>query len=249
MKKTMGRIFNIQHFSVHDGQGIRSTIFLAGCPLRCRWCANPESWNFDNSYVREVSLEEVVEEIKRNIIFYRHSGGGITYSGGEPTYQKDFLKAMVDYFYKLGLDQAIETSGYFNFEELKETIEKLDFIFTDLKHMDPVKHKELTGKSNGLILDNLKKIGKLNIPIVIRIPLIEDINDHEDNLIKTAEFIKSHVPRAQIELLAYHQLGNYKYDKLGLSQYKYVFKTPSEKRMMESKRLLENLGVETVEFK
>lgn len=249
MKNIKGKIFNIQNFSVHDGQGIRSTIFLAGCPLRCRWCANPESWTFDNPYIKEVSLEEVVQEIKRNIIFFRHSGGGVTYSGGEPSFQKDFLKAMIDYFYELGLDQAIETSAYFAFDKLRPSLEKLDFIFLDIKHMDSSKHKELTGVDNKLILENIEKMGQLGIEILVRVPLIPGINDDKENLTKTADFVKKNLTASSIELLPYHKLGNYKYDKLGLGKYKHVYRSPSDNELAEARGIIEDLGVKTIEFK
>jgi len=249
VKDNTGFIMNIQNFSVNDGEGIRSTIFMAGCPLRCKWCSNPESWSFDNDYVREMTLDDVVEEIRKNMIFYRYSQGGITYSGGEPTFQSDFLRAMVDTFYDMGIHQTIETCGYFNWEQVEDIFKKLDFIFVDIKVMDGNKHKELTGLDNEIILKNIKRLGKLNVDLVVRIPLIKDINDSLENIKETASFVKDNIGNGKIEILPYHSLGAYKYDKLGLSKYKNIFKTPSKEEILNVKRTIESYGLEIVDFK
>lgn len=249
MKDNTGVIMNIQNFSVNDGEGIRSTIFMAGCPLRCKWCSNPESWSFGNDYVRELTLEDVLSEIRKNMIFYRYSNGGITYSGGEPTFQRDFLRSMVDTFYNMGIHQAIETCGYFNWEDVEDIFKKLDFVFVDIKIMDGKRHKELTGVDNEKILNNIKKLGKLNIDLVVRIPLIKDVNDSIDNIRKTASFVSENIANGKIEILPYHSLGNYKYDKLGLSRFKNTFETPSKEEIATIEKIIEEYGVEIVSYK
>ena len=139
----------LQHFSVNDGEGIRTTIFMAGCPLRCKWCCNPESWLMKtNKYVKEMSIEEIIKEINKYNIFYRYSKGGITYSGGEPTFQTKFLRNMVNTFYNSGIHQSIETSGYFTWLDVEDIFQMLDFIFVDIKHFDSNKHRKLTGVGN-----------------------------------------------------------------------------------------------------
>jgi len=240
---------NIQNFSVNDGEGIRSTVFLAGCPLRCKWCSNPESWSLNNDYVREMTLDDIVKEIRKNMIFYRYSQGGITYSGGEPTFQRDFLRAMVDTFYNMGVHQTIETCGYFIWDHVEDILNKLDFVFVDIKVMDGKKHKELTGVDNEIILDNIKRLGKLNVDLVIRIPLIKDINDSLDNIKKTAFFVNEHIPNGKIEILPYHSLGAYKYDKLGLSRFKNTFETPAKEEVFNVKEIIKSYGIEIVDFK
>lgn len=245
-----GKIMDLQHFSVNDGEGIRTTIFLAACPLRCKWCSNPESWNLkENYYIKEMSLDEIEKEINRYIIFYRYSNGGITYSGGEPTFQRDFLREMVDLFYKKGIHQSIETSGYFDFKELEDIFEKLDFIFIDIKHMDSIEHKKLTGVDNTIILNNIKELGKLNKEIVVRIPFIKGVNDSEKNIRETARYVFDNVPGGKIELLPYHSLGNYKYDSLGLEDYKNTFITPTKDEVKRAKEIIEGMGVKTIEYK
>lgn len=240
---------NIQNFSVNDGEGIRSTIFMAGCPLRCKWCSNPESWSFGNDYVRELTLEDVLSEIRKNMIFYRYSNGGITYSGGEPTFQRDFLRSMVDTFYNMGIHQAIETCGYFNWEDVEDIFKKLDFVFVDIKIMDGKRHKELTGVDNEKILNNIKKLGKLNIDLVVRIPLIKDINDSLDNIKETAIFVIENIPNGKIEILPYHSLGNYKYDKLGLSKFNNKFDTPTKDKISNVKNIIKEYGIRIVDYK
>lgn len=249
MKDNTGIIMNIQNFSVNDGEGIRSTIFMAGCPLRCKWCSNPESWSFDNDYVKKLTLDDVVKEIRKNLIFYRYSHGGITYSGGEPSFQKEFLKSMVDTFFNMGIHQTIETCGYFNWDHMKDIFEKLDFAFVDIKVMNGKKHKELTGVDNKKILDNIKRLGELDIDLVIRIPLIKGINDSLDNINETASFVSENIPNGKIEILPYHSLGNYKYDKLGLSEYKNIFQTPMKNEILTVKKIIESYGIKIVDYK
>lgn len=290
-KDIKGCIMQLQHFSVNDGDGIRTTIFMSGCPLRCKWCSNPESWALrpQLAFFKEkcvgcgrcikicskkngecivcgrcvevcpeharkiigkiMSLEEIKEEIVRYTIFYRYSNGGITYSGGEPTMQLDLLRAMTETFYNMGIHQAIETCGYFNWNDVHDIFEKLDFIFIDIKHMDGIKHRELTGKDNGRILDNIKEIGKLNKTVVIRIPLIKGINDSDKNIKETAEFVRENVPGGMIEILPYHNYGSYKYDALGLSSFKNVFETPDKESIEYLKDLIKSIGVMITEYK
>lgn len=250
MKVSRGKLMQLQHFSINDGEGIRTTIFLAGCPLRCKWCSNPESWNIEvNDYIKKMSLDEIISEIERYMIFYRYSNGGVTYSGGEPTLQKKFLRKMVNAFYNKGIHQSIETSGYFNLEEVEDIFKKLDFIFIDIKHMDNIKHKELTGVGNKIILDNIKSLGRLNKEIVVRVPFIKDINDSEENIKETAKFVYDNVAGGKIELLPYHSLGNYKYDSLGLKDYKNTFTTPTKDELDKAKQIIQDVGVKTIEYK
>lgn len=245
-----GLIMQLQHFSVNDGDGIRTTVFMAGCPLRCKWCCNPESWSLKtNQYVKEMSIEEIVDEINRYTIFYRYSQGGITYSGGEPTFQLDFLRNMVNIFYNMGIHQSIETSGYFNWTDVRDIFEMLDFIFVDIKHFDNDKHRKLTGVDNNKILGNIKSIGKLNKEVVIRIPFIKDINDDEENISRAAKFVYDNIPNGKIELLPYHSLGNYKYDTLGFEEHKNTFKTPDDEDIERAKRIINSYNVEIIEYR
>jgi glycyl-radical enzyme activating protein family len=243
-----GYVSQIQSFSVNDGEGIRTTIFLSGCPLRCKWCCNPETWTI-NPKIAQLSVKEVLQRVKRDIIFFRESGGGITFSGGEATFQQSFLRALVNVHEEIGVDMAIETSGYFIWDQVKDVMEKLDFIFVDLKHMNSKKHHELTGVDNKLILENIEKIGNLNKAVVVRIPLVKGINDDEENISSTAKYVKQYVPGGKIEILPYHNLGEKKYETMRLDKFKNVFNTPSREEINAVKEIIRSTGVEIIDYK
>lgn len=301
LEKTEGIIFEVQRWSLHDGDGIRSTIFMKGCPLRCKWCHNPESWqikpeilffsekctgcgkcsqicptgaasqsgdkaSFDRPkctmcleclsscqgkalklYGNKTTAGELFRKIKRDSVFYRESGGGVTLSGGEPTMQPKLLDAIVRLCSSAGIDTAIETSAYFEWDKLKDTIELIDFVFVDLKHMDNQVHKELTGAPNCGILKNIVKLSDMKKKPVIRIPLIEGVNDG-DNLRSTLDFISKNVDAAGVELLPYHSFGESKYPALGL-EYSCPFKPPSAKALQAGRELIKSFGLNVIDYK
>lgn len=264
-----GTIFNIQKMSIHDGPGIRTTVFFKGCPLRCIWCSNPESQSFDREiaifssrcikcgYCSEVCPKGIIEkdfpygitdreecdlcgvcvkecctgakgavgdeyevsdllhEILKDKSFYDSSGGGVTFSGGEPLMQMSFLKEILRECKATGIHTAIETTGLCNPEEIPELAGLIDLFFVDIKHMDDEVHKEVTGVSNAEILSNIKRIAECHDNIVARIPVIPGINDSEENITATAEFV-SDLGIGCLELLPYHNLGEVKYRQLGM---------------------------------
>ena len=163
-----------------------------------------------------MSVAEVLAETSRDRVFYRHSAGGVTFSGGEPCAQPLFLHRLIAAHKDAGLHTAVETCGWFAFEELAPAIREIDFLFVDLKIFDDAAHRKFTGKSNGRILDNIKKIGALEKEMVIRIPLVRGVNDDAGNLRASASFIRQHVPQRQVELLPYHCWAMSKYQALGL---------------------------------
>ncbi|MFA9422611.1 MAG: glycyl-radical enzyme activating protein [Sedimentibacter sp.] len=248
MNNLYGYFMEPQNFSVNDGDGIRTTIFFAGCPLRCKWCANPESHEVNNELVKPYSVSQILDIIKRQEIFFRYSGGGVTFSGGEALMQPNVIKAIVDDLYDRAVNMAIETSGYFDYDEVSDILERLDLIFIDIKHMDAAKHKYFTGKSNEIILNNIKRMNELNVPVVVRIPVIVGVNSDNDNIIKTAKFVKKHLNNPKIELLPYHDFGDEKYEKLGLKKPSRNFKRPSNELLTELKKLIENEGIEIVSY-
>lgn len=239
-----------QNFSVHDGPGIRTLLFFSGCPLRCKWCANPEclELNDNNSYIRSYSVEEVLIYLESQRIFYRQSGGGITFSGGEATYQKEALDYLSARLYDEGISMALESSAYFDYDKLEAILKRMDLIFVDLKTMDNELHKEMTGVGNSLILKNIKILGSQDKQVVIRIPVIEGMNATEENIIKTARFLSRHVKEAKVELLPYHTLGQYKYQALGKSFDVKGFSRPSIDKMKILKGILCNEGVEVISY-
>lgn len=244
-KDTFGYIFQVQRFSLHDGNGIRTTIFLNNCPLRCSWCHNPESWGNSTNTTESISVEDVMKTIKRDAVFYRASGGGVTFSGGEPTYQTEFLRELVKACMLLGIDTAIETSGYFNWESNKDIFEMLDFVFVDMKHMDSNVHKKYTGVDNSIILENIINISDLGKKPIIRIPLIPGVNDDHENIDKTSEFIIKNLDIKGVEILPYHNLGEYKYNKLDLDN-RYKFTEPTTEKIEEIKAQIKNYGINII---
>ena len=249
-ENAQGYFMNIQNFSVNDGDGIRTTVFMAGCPLRCKWCSNPEGFTMEtNKFVSKEKLDDVLKIIGRQRIFYKNSGGGVTFSGGEATMQLSALRYLVNSLYDQGINLAIESSGYFDFEEVKDVLLKMDLIFLDIKHMDKDKHIKYTGVNNKLILENIAKIGKLNIPVVIRIPLILDVNADKENIINTAKFVKKNIKNPKIEFLPYHSFGNEKYEALGMKKLPEEFSAPTLEILKELEGLVESEGVEIVNYK
>lgn len=244
-----GYIMQVQNFSVNDGEGIRTTIFLAGCPLRCAWCANPEGRTSENALTHWVETEEVLKVIRHQTVFYRFSGGGVTFSGGEATVQREFLAEMVDALYDEGYNLALETCGFFNFDQLLPTLKKMNMIFMDLKHLDARQHEKFTGVNNTLILKNLLKTAELDIPLVVRIPTIVGVNGNDEDMEKMFVYLRKNIPKAAVELLPYHRYGEEKYRQLGLAIPGEGFQIPSEEKMLAWRKLACNLGLNMVSFK
>jgi pyruvate formate lyase activating enzyme len=257
MPNISGKFMKLQNFSVNDGDGIRTVVFLAGCPLRCMWCSNPESWvtrneieyNEDTCLIKKYTSDEVLKIIDKQKIFYRYSGGGVTFSGGEATLQQDILRELVYRLYDQAVNLAIETSGYFVFDEVKDILGKLDLIFVDIKLMDSDKHKAYTGTGNEKILENISRMKELKVPVVVRIPVIDGVNSDMENIRKTANFVKSNVNEPKIELLPYHLFGDAKYEALGMEKPSRSFETPSHEHLTELCRVVESEGVEVVSYK
>ena len=296
-----GKILQLQHYSVNDGDGIRTIVFFAGCPLRCRWCSNPEGWEMQNRImyiasrcigcgrcsavcpqqigsdlnvpgerekctgcgacakvcleharkdaVSEWTVQQVLDWLEKELIFFRKSGGGVTYSGGECTQQPEFLQALARSVYDLGLNQALETCGYFSLETLQPVMDLMDLLFIDIKHMDREKHKLFTGVGNERIIHNISVLGEQGKNIIIRIPVIINVNGDEENIRRTALFVKEHLKNPRIELLPYHNYGKDKYDQLGLAYDDREFLRPSEEEMVQLRKIIEAEGVEVVSFR
>jgi pyruvate formate lyase activating enzyme len=265
-------IVNIQRFSLHDGPGIRTLVFFKGCPLNCRWCANPECISpapqlgfskllcnrcgncfsacppgailagreglpeIDRErctvcgrcvevcpekaltiYGREVALEELFEEVCRDRSFYRHSGGGVTVSGGEATLQADYVTALFKLCREAGIETAVETCGCVNPVKFRKVLELTDFVLYDLKLLDDRRHRELTGRSNAPILRNARLVVDRGVPVQFRMPLVPGLNDDPENIKATAGFLQRLNADAcrSIELIPYHRLGVGKYEAIG----------------------------------
>lgn len=206
-----GRIFDTKEFAIYDGEGIRVTYFLQGCPLRCEWCHNPEGQLMGGGKIR--SSCEIIEEIKGYASMWEHCAGGITFSGGEPLMQERFLSEVLDGI--PDISKAIETSAIVPEEIFQRVISKVDFAYVDLKIFDEDLHMRYTGETNRLILKNIKWLAESRIPCTIRIPMIPGVSATEENYIQTAEFLKGLKKKLPVELLPYNTLTKAKYDALG----------------------------------
>lgn len=294
---TKGIIFDIKRYAIHDGPGIRTTVFFKGCPLRCLWCHNPEGLVPEpeltliktrclqdcnecvESCTREalsrpdpnifidrekcdlcgdcvqvcptealeiigkwMSIEEVMKEIEKDMIFYDDSEGGVTFSGGEPLLQLEFLNALLEECKKKGIHTSLDTSGHAPIESLEKIKDKVDLFLYDIKMIDDEKHKKTTGVSNKSILDNLKKLSEKGNKIVVRIPVIPGINDADEDISKIAEFITTLGEIKEICLLPYHNIGKHKYEKLDRSFMMKKIEPLSEENKEKIKKNFEHFG-------
>ncbi len=248
-----GRIFNIQRFSIHDGPGVRTIVFLKGCPLRCRWCCNPESqeWGFQTmtqdgvlkSVGRDVTVGEVLEEIERDRVYYRRSGhGGLTLSGGECLWQPDFSEALLRVARRRGISTAIETTGYAEMQTIRRLLPYVDTVLMDIKHMNGEKHKEFTTKENGLILDNARMMAKEANCLIVRTPVIPTFNDREEEIRAIAEFAVS-IGVREMHLLPYHRIGSDKYAGLGRPYTMAHIEPPSGEQMERLLAVVRSVGL------
>ena len=293
-----GIILQIQKFSVHDGQGVRTVIFMAGCPLRCKWCSNPETWDLspklafyakkcagcgiccktcpksifppqmkagDNCdacglcanacpmdalavLCEKAAADDVVRKIERDAVFFRYSKGGVTFSGGEPTMQEEFLRGLTERLYSRGVSMWIETCGHFCFEDVRDIFQKMDNVYYDIKCIDGRLHKELTGVDNAGILANSIRLHKLGLPITVRLPAIGGVNFTEGNLNATALFMSENLQGAAIEILPYHNFGKEKYEALKLTEYLHEFTTPEKHEISGAYSLFRRYGIEAANY-
>lgn len=243
LENVRGRIFDIQKYSIHDGPGIRTIVFLKGCALRCKWCCNPESQEFgiqsmtfggkEKIVGKDVTVGEVMEEIKKDLPYYRRSGGGVTLSGGEALLQPEFAVALLKACRRTGINTAIETTGFASFDAIEKYLPHLDYILMDIKHIDSEKHKAYTTKPNELILENAKKIAESGANLTIRVPVIPGFNNTPEEISAIARFAKSLKGVENLHLLPYHRLGEDKYKGLG-REYALAGVAPNEDSLMET---------------
>jgi glycyl-radical enzyme activating protein len=263
-----GLIFNIQHYSIHDGPGIRTTVFLKGCPLRCPWCQNPESWAFEpETFIdleehsalagsdgemhwmgRSITAAEVFREVEKDGMFYEESGGGVTLSGGEPLAQPRFAKSILKLCKDAGFHTTLDTTGYAEWAIVRDVLEFADLVLFDFKHMDSAEHLRKTGVANELILENARRIHKeLSITIKARVPVIPGWNDSVSNIETTARFIAGELDSSvPVHLLKFNRLGSGKFERLGRKFTCRDKQTQSDDRMNELKQMIEAHGLTAV---
>jgi pyruvate formate lyase activating enzyme len=256
-----GLIFDIKKYAIHDGPGIRTTVFFKGCPLQCQWCQNPESWRAHPEHSlresrctgcgqcveaclqqaislcegkpvtdmdkcnlcsrcvdacvagareivgREITVCEVMVEVEKDIVFYDQSGGGVTFSGGEPLMQPDFLLALLNQCREQQIHTTVDTSCYAEPGIVEKVGEKTELFLCDLKHMDNEMHKLFTGVENGLILDNIRSLSEAGKEIIIRIPVVPGFNDDQKNIEATGRFISSLQNVSRVDILPFNRGG------------------------------------------
>lgn len=252
LEKVTGRIFDIQRYSIHDGPGIRTIVFLKGCFLRCRWCCNPESQEYKIQKMmvkgkekwigEDVTVGQVMEEIKKDNAYYMRSGGGVTLSGGEVLFQPEFTESLLRVCKLYGYHTAIESTGYAEYSVIEKILPYLDLYLLDIKHMNSQKHKQFTGRENEMILSNAKRIAKEGKELIIRVPVIPSFNDTKEEIREIAKFASSLENVKQLHLLPYHRLGQDKYERL-FREYSLKQIVPIEEQKM--KELLEVAAVQS----
>lgn len=271
-----GTVFNIQRYTIDDGPGIRTELFLKGCPLSCPWCSNPESWSREpepgvygskclgrekcgfcqkvcsvpealefqggklasicrdrcincmrcidvcpteaiRKWGQKMTVSQAMEIVRKDMEYYRSSGGGITLSGGEPLVQSAFVQELLKVCKTEGIHTCLESTFCAEWSIVKETVANAELLITDIKHMDPEIHKKYTGISNEKILENIKRLAEIGKEIILRIPVIPGVNDSEENMEATADFIINETGNriSQVQLLSFMRLGEEKYASLG----------------------------------
>ena len=257
-----GIIFDIKHYAIHDGPGIRQTIFLKGCPLSCWWCHNPESRGreifayekeetidgrtvFQKETVgKQYSVLELMTEIEKDLIFFEESGGGVTFSGGEPLLQFDFLMEVLKKCKQQSIHTCVDTTGFVPSEKMKIAAELTDLILFDFKMMDDDLHKKYSGVSNQIILENLKMLDKMGKDIWIRFPLISGFNDDESNIFRMLDFLNRLKKKHPLQILPYHKIGKQKYSRFGIEYKMKGVEEPSPQHIDKIKKYFEEAGFE-----
>ena len=292
-----GMIFNIQRYSIHDGPGIRTTVFLKGCPLKCLWCSNPESQLFgpevahvdslcnqcgqcvevcdtkaisvDDKGVHinrkrctncgkcvevcspealkvfgiEMSVEEVFQEIKKDMQYYQNSGGGVTVSGGEPLCQPDFVVALLKKCRDAGIDTCLDTCGYADATALDRVLTYTSLVLFDLKAINPVIHRKLAKRSNENIIRALESIIRRGTPLIVRVPLVPGFNNSDEELMAIARTL-TRMNKPKVHLLPYHIFGVGKYKMLD-RRYKLSRLTPpTDTELRTAEKILKSFGIE-----
>ncbi|MBN1487723.1 MAG: glycyl-radical enzyme activating protein [Anaerolineae bacterium] len=292
-----GIIFDIKKFSIHDGPGIRTTIFFKGCPLRCWWCHNPESQARSPQLLlrpqrcvecgacvevcpqnaisrngrlvtdlanctacgacvavcyaearelvgRTATTAEVLDVIERDHPFYDESGGGVTFSGGEPLAQPDFLLELLQACQSREIHTAVDTCGYVPWESLNRIRPYVDVFLYDLKHLDDQRHQALTGVGNALILSNLQRLADAGQAVIVRVPLIPGLNDAPEHIARLGRFVADLPGVVRLDLLPYHTIAEEKYRRLGLEYRMPAVSPPSAAHMQTLAARLQTYGLE-----
>ena len=295
-----GLVFDVQRFSLHDGPGIRTTVFMKGCPLACRWCHNPEGMRTAPEIVvspdrcigcgacvdacphglpsgvgggwasskdlceacglcveacptearrlagRALTVEQLVDEVTRDRVFFENSGGGVTFSGGEPLHQADFVLACLEALRGRGVHTAVDTCGLADRDDLLRAAALADLFLFDIKHMDEAAHAEWAGAPNGRILANLEVLARAHGAIWLRVPVVPGVNDDRANLGRTAALAATLPGVQRVSLLPYHELGEDKRERAGGPGAPFAATPPPPEHMRDIATIFEEAGLLTV---
>ena len=292
----MGVVFDFKRYAIHDGPGIRTTIFLKGCPLNCPWCHNPEGKKPEPELMywesrclgcgscvvacpegavslietleidtdrctmcgecaeactaeaievvgRDYTVEEVMNEIRKDSVFYEESGGGVSFSGGEPTMQTSFLLSLLKACKEEGFHTVVDTSGFIDPETLLKIGEYTNLFLYDVKSMDPETHRKHTGVPNQMILNNLRALSEAGNAISVRFPLIPGVNDNRDNMENLGKFASSLKGVEEVCVLPYHRAGTEKLKRLESSRMAFNAEPPDDDKLGEVRDILERHGL------
>lgn len=258
-----GLIFSIKRYSIHDGPGIRVTFFMKGCPLSCMWCHNPEgispfpetvvmtkrvgerSFSSNEDVGKFYTVDGILEILGKERVFMNESKGGVTFSGGEPMLQYEFLVEALKGCKENGYRTAVDTSGYSSSENYRSVIPYTDLFLFDLKHLDDAKHTDSTGVSNIGILDNYKLLIGSGKDVIVRIPVIPGINDDPDHMERLKQFLKETKTASlkKINLLPYHKIGSSKYKRFNIPYRMEGIEPPTNEKMQKLKTFFEETGI------
>jgi len=243
-----GIIFDIKRYAINDGPGIRTTVFLKGCPLNCWWCHNPEGMNINIEKINikeilgyKISVKDLINEVLKDYIFYNESGGGVTFSGGEPLLQIDFLLSILIECKKNKIKTALDTCGYSTIKKIDKIYDYVNLFLYDLKFIDEEKHLKYTGKSNKTILNNLKYLTNKGKKVQIRIPLIPNITDTSENLLSIKLYIDNLRNISEVNLLPYNKFAEYKMIKFNKNSKIKKFKTQTNEEIDQIKNYFESV--------
>ncbi len=239
------RVHSFESGGTVDGPGIRFVVFTQGCPLRCQYCHNPDTWevNADKVY----SGQEIVDEILKYKTFMQFSKGGVTFSGGEPLLQKEALIPIFKELKKQGVHIAIDTAGTTTIDEAtKELVSLVDLVLLDVKHIDPLGHKQLTGLTNKQCFQFLDLLKEMHTRTWVRWVIVPTINDSESYAERFLEFVKPYDNVELVELLPYHQSGIFKWKELGIPYQLHHIKAPDKELVEEIASILESGHIKTL---
>lgn len=236
-----GYIHSIESLGNRDGPGIRFVVFMQGCPLRCKYCHNPDTWKLHDG--KKVTIDELMEKIIKCKPYIDRSKGGVTISGGEPTLQFDFTLELLKRCKEEGLHTAVDTSGYVDPEKFKKMIKYIDLVLLDIKQIDDLKHHELTGVSNRRTLEIVELLEKEKQPYWIRHVVVPGYTDNKNDLNGLAQYLQDKKYLDKLELLPYHNLGEYKWKELGIPYELVAVEPPSKEMMKEISDIFKDCGI------